>query len=39
MNINNEDWTKLSLAFGRYLKNCKVPELAPLSELTPGDGT
>ena len=34
--INNQDWTQLSLEIGRYLKICKVSELAPLSELTPG---
>ena len=32
----NPNWLPFSL--GRYLKNCHVSELAPQSEITPGDG-
>ena len=37
--INNQDLTQLSFAVGRNFENCQVSELAPLSELTPGEGT
>ena len=37
--INNQDWTQFSFSVGRNFENCQVYELAPLSELTPGDGT